>query len=272
MLWESEIISRWGVFEREDLELRYRRGQLPRDAALAVTFWQVIAAASAAFLVSESVFPGPSGGFAAVAVSRLSFAGLCLGAAFFLRRAATPRAFDGLMLASSLILAAYVASVTAASAFTYGGGLIVGILIVVSAYCVGPLPLKSQCVPALALSVGLLLAARRGGFSSSALSSAAIAFAMANGLGALASIELHRSKRELFLGAERQSLLRGELETAMTEVRTLRGIVPICAHCKKIRDAEGEWENIEDYVRHRTHAQFSHGVCPTCVELHYSDS
>jgi PAS domain S-box-containing protein len=53
---------------------------------------------------------------------------------------------------------------------------------------------------------------------------------------------------------------------ALHEIRTLRGIVPICAYCKKIRDDQGSWKQMEVYVRDHTEAEFSHGICPECVK------
>jgi len=57
-----------------------------------------------------------------------------------------------------------------------------------------------------------------------------------------------------------------QLKQALDEVRTLRGIMPICAYCKKIRDDEGYWNQVEKYVSDHTDAKFSHGICPTCFE------
>jgi len=59
---------------------------------------------------------------------------------------------------------------------------------------------------------------------------------------------------------------RRQLQQALDEIRTLRGIVPICAYCKKIRDDEGYWSQVEKYVGDHTDAKFSHGICPTCYE------
>ncbi len=53
------------------------------------------------------------------------------------------------------------------------------------------------------------------------------------------------------------------------DIRTLRGILPICANCKKIRDDQGYWSQVEVYIRDHTEAEFSHGICPECVEKHY---
>jgi len=64
---------------------------------------------------------------------------------------------------------------------------------------------------------------------------------------------------------------RRRLQQALDEVRTLRGIVPICANCKKIRDDKGFWNQVEKYVSERTEAEFSHGVCPDCAKKLYPD-
>jgi len=59
------------------------------------------------------------------------------------------------------------------------------------------------------------------------------------------------------------------LEKALAEIKTLSGMIPICANCKKIRNDEGFWEQVETYVRDRSQADFSHGICPDCVKLLY---
>lgn len=60
-------------------------------------------------------------------------------------------------------------------------------------------------------------------------------------------------------------------DRAQAEVRTLRGLLPVCGHCKKIRDESGQWHPIEDFISARSQARFSHGVCPKCVENHYGE-
>jgi PAS domain S-box-containing protein len=62
-----------------------------------------------------------------------------------------------------------------------------------------------------------------------------------------------------------------QLRRAMEQVKTLRGIVPICMHCKKIRDDKGYWNQVEVYVRKHTEAEFSHGLCPDCLVRLYPD-
>ena len=61
------------------------------------------------------------------------------------------------------------------------------------------------------------------------------------------------------------------LKKALEEVKTLRGFVPICSHCKNIRDDKGFWQKMEEYVAERSHAEFSHSICPECAKKYYPD-
>lgn len=70
---------------------------------------------------------------------------------------------------------------------------------------------------------------------------------------------------------EEQGKLIQELRRALSEVKTLRGFLPICASCKKIRDDKGYWNQIESYIRDRSEAEFSHSICPECVEKLYPE-
>lgn len=61
------------------------------------------------------------------------------------------------------------------------------------------------------------------------------------------------------------------LRAALDHVKTLKGLLPICMHCKKIRDDKGYWDRIEDYITDRTEAEFSHGLCPDCKARYYPE-
>ncbi len=70
--------------------------------------------------------------------------------------------------------------------------------------------------------------------------------------------------RQLQGQAERDQLI-GDLTLALTEVKNLKGMLPICGQCKKIRDDQGYWSQIESYLSEHTDATFTHGVCPDCA-------
>jgi len=70
--------------------------------------------------------------------------------------------------------------------------------------------------------------------------------------------------------ADRERLL-GELQQALSQVKTLSGLLPICSSCKKIRDTAGSWSDVEHYIQTRSDAYFSHGICPDCIKTLYPD-
>ncbi|MFP4164314.1 MAG: hypothetical protein ACLFQB_10365 [Chitinispirillaceae bacterium] len=69
---------------------------------------------------------------------------------------------------------------------------------------------------------------------------------------------------------DRKKLIQ-ELRRALDEVEALRGLLPICANCKKIRDDQGYWNHIELYISKRTKADFTHTLCPKCISEYYPD-
>jgi DNA-binding response OmpR family regulator len=68
-----------------------------------------------------------------------------------------------------------------------------------------------------------------------------------------------------------QKRLIEQLQDALAEIKTLKGFIPICASCKKIRDDEGYWNQIEEYLTAHTDAVFTHGLCPQCVKKYMED-
>ncbi|NTW06973.1 MAG: PAS domain S-box protein, partial [Syntrophaceae bacterium] len=69
---------------------------------------------------------------------------------------------------------------------------------------------------------------------------------------------------------EREKLIL-DLQKTISQVKTLNGLLPICASCKKIRDDEGYWNQIEEYLRDHSEVEFSHSLCPECAEKLYPE-
>jgi len=63
--------------------------------------------------------------------------------------------------------------------------------------------------------------------------------------------------------------IRVESAMAQKHVKQLEGILPICSYCKKIRDEKNEWHRLEEYIEDRSKAEFSHGICPECLEKYH---
>jgi len=62
-----------------------------------------------------------------------------------------------------------------------------------------------------------------------------------------------------------------ELQKALSHIKTLQGILPICMHCHKIRDDQDVWQRLEKYIAEHSGVQFSHGLCPECRKKYYPD-
>ena len=71
--------------------------------------------------------------------------------------------------------------------------------------------------------------------------------------------------------AVQNSLVHSKLKSALEEIETLRGILPICASCKKVRNDEGYWEAVDTYLHHHSDLRFTHGLCPECIAKLYPE-
>ncbi|MFH1981342.1 MAG: GAF domain-containing protein [Pseudomonadota bacterium] len=91
--------------------------------------------------------------------------------------------------------------------------------------------------------------------------------------GELAAIALQNSRNtdtRQKAEQDREQLI-DELKAALARVKRLSGLLPICAHCKNVRDDQGYWKQIDAYVREHSEAEFSHGICPDCAKKHYPE-
>jgi GAF domain-containing protein len=103
------------------------------------------------------------------------------------------------------------------------------------------------------------------------------------GLGSICVIDrrpraLADSERRALEALSRQIIVQmefrrssSELAELLANVKSLEGLLPICSHCKGIRDDEGYWQNVEAYLAAHTDADFSHGICPQCFQKHFPE-
>ena len=84
-------------------------------------------------------------------------------------------------------------------------------------------------------------------------------------------LELKQEISERKQAEQKREKLVEELQTALSEVKTLSGLLPICSNCKKIRDDKGYWNQIESYIKKHSNANFSHSLCPECSKKLYPE-
>jgi sigma-B regulation protein RsbU (phosphoserine phosphatase) len=88
----------------------------------------------------------------------------------------------------------------------------------------------------------------------------------------VSSVLTLRAERNTRKAREHELLLRTqELEHALREVKVLRGFIPICANCKRVRTDAGDWQRLEEYIQDHSEAEFSHGICQVCMKAVYPD-
>lgn len=80
-----------------------------------------------------------------------------------------------------------------------------------------------------------------------------------------------RTHISLYRAKKKNDILIAELRSALAQVKKLSGLLPICSVCKKIRDDEGYWQQVEEYISAHVDVRFSHGLCPACIRTHYPD-
>ena len=83
--------------------------------------------------------------------------------------------------------------------------------------------------------------------------------------GQVTTYDLVRSIR---YSMERKALV-AELQESLDNIKTLKGLLPICSSCKKIRNDQGYWKTVEAYIQEHSHAQFTHGLCPQCMTKYF---
>ncbi len=69
----------------------------------------------------------------------------------------------------------------------------------------------------------------------------------------------------IFKGVSKLEQNRAKLEAALDNIKTLKGLIPVCANCKMIRNSDGDWQQLEVYIRDHSDAVISHGICPVCA-------
>jgi DNA-binding response OmpR family regulator len=82
---------------------------------------------------------------------------------------------------------------------------------------------------------------------------------------------IQKRNRELARKNDALEKTNTELKRALERIQTLEGILPICSYCNKIRDEKGNWKQLEAYISNHSSAEFSHGICPTCMQRYHPD-
>lgn len=258
----------------EELELRYRAERLAKDKIQVLTFLALTIVIILGFIVLDFRF-FPSGiTLHTTITSRLVAVASSLLAAWQIYRQSMVKTFDRIMFSWVVLIATHMMIVSAVRPADYGALVAWDVFVIFAVYIVIPMPLHFQMVSALFLTIGssmLWLVYKAPPWHPLETVSILGAYLFSNIYGILVSRQLNLSRRRQFCLLVQEQEAKGKLQKTLAEVKVLRGILPICSFCKKIRNDKGYFETVEAYVDRHSEAEFSHTLCPECLAEHYSD-
>ncbi|HEX7669479.1 MAG TPA: hypothetical protein VF395_07850, partial [Polyangiaceae bacterium] len=260
-------IDGFASFASEELETAFRADERIHDVKLVRVVAAIYLISNVPFSIVDRAFERDQKQLHFLLATRIGACTIAALLAWRLPTVASAGARDRALLIWAAALSLVNVPMILSRPPGFGGPLAATLLLLMGCTLVLPANLRYQ-LGSGGLIVGGYVATRvvQGPAGTAALASTAGLLFAGLAVSLVASQRLHRGKRERFHALREELGLRSALETALAEIRTLRGIVPICACCHKIRDEDGAWHRVEAYVTRHTHAQFSHGYCPACAE------
>ena len=258
----------------EALELRFREERLAQDRIQAIILMALTLFILISFIVLDVRFLPTGLALSASIISRsvtLLLTGLAIG---LVSRQSAVKAFDRIVFGWGLVVILHMLMINVVRPADYIAILAWDILVIVGTYIAAPIPVRFQVVLAIFLSAGsalLWLLYRMPPPMTFENVTVLTAFAYANIFGIFVSGQLNRSQRKQFVLFDQEQQAKEALADALAEIKTLRGVIPICASCKNIRDDEGYWNQLEIYIRDHSEADFSHSICPDCMQKLYPE-
>lgn len=254
----------WATFRDPDREDRYRTAHVAEDRFTLRALAIVCVAATLAFVQTD--LEQASVWMPRLLASRAIAVFFSLALLVWLRRPRPIALVDRVVLVWVVWLSLWFSYLQAYRPANNLGPLVTTLTSLVITFTILPLPLRwLTAVGSLQAVSCLVVAVWINPVSDPATLRSLVVWLMVTTImGIVAGQQLQQRSRLLFLAAERQAELTASLEKALAEVKTLRGLIRICAWCKGIH-ADGEWQQLEQYMSANSDAEFSHGICPTCL-------
>lgn len=256
-----------GEFADRELEMHYRREHLGEDARTLLLLLAIVLPANALWLVSDYLVSASGPSFRVMAGVRAAIILCGLLSLVISFRTRSPKIFLGTVLLTAAAAAGGIFYFDLTRPNDYLGHYTIDIIVIVAIYLIAPMPVRWKLACAAVYSGAVLAVyalyketAHRGLYNFNV----ALSICIANAMGYFASRDLAIRRRREFHLFHRESEARRQLQHALDNIKTLSGLVPICAACKKIRDDRGYWKHVEAYLAEHSEVAFTHGLCPDC--------
>jgi hypothetical protein len=270
---ERDGIRFYGAFATPELEEAYRNSQAKDDQRRARLVLVLALILVPFFATLDVVFLGLTFHSSIIVAVRAVILSISVLLWLWLRQPRAPGEIDRVLLAWEIMASVAIVYQACAPPASYTSHAVLNVLYVILMYAIVPLPPRWLFICPLLVTLGVLFLGNwvNPWPDTATLVVTSAALVVANIVGLEMSRELHCSKRRQFLALLHETESRQTLQLALVQIKTLHGILPICTHCKRIWNDAGFWQQMELYVREHTHAEFSHGLCPTCARQHYPE-
>jgi hypothetical protein len=245
-------------------EAAYRSRFLRRDITRVTVSIVVAMLILTVFAYRDYQFLGISWQFFALSFGRLVFTVITILVLVKLRKTTDYRLYDRLLAYWLFLVFSGDLLIDVTRPSTYFVNAVLDVVFVVTAYIMLPSKLRNLIILCSYFSVAslLLLYFTRDATVRPALFTIAAAFVLANVMGIIAAWMFNYYRMSDYLSEE-------TARKALAEVKALKGFLPICSSCKKIRDDQGYWQAVDHYISEHTDAEFTHGICPECMARLY---
>lgn len=257
-------------FKSSDLEHSYRQYYLCQDTLQAKIAIALVSIPVALFVISDYQLFANTQQFYKLVLVRSVMLLFCIVSAIVLSKCKEESILDRVIFFWVLALCTYVLYVDSTRPPEYAFHLALDISLLLAIYAFFPNRFPAQVIPALYFTAGnLFVFFYLKPHSPMSTRAVWVSLAIINLCGIWVSYRSHLDRRAQYALLISEKQLTEELKTASENIKTLSGLLPICASCKNIRDDEGYWHQVEVYLKERTDADFSHGICPGCFQKLY---
>lgn len=269
----SLAVSRWpAAFQDPTVEERYRETFLSADRLLFLLPIFLTNVSNGVFLLSDLDFTGGGAAFQQLFLIRLGLLVTSLVVLVVLWRAQSVSVVDGTLFLWLLYACGLTLSLVGTRPLDYAPRVLMDGFFILVIFFMVPIRFTLQCIPVWILSLGTLWQILFVmDLDPASFRSVMVVLIFGNVFGAWTAWQWHLDRRGRFAQLIEERRLRKALEQQRERGRILEGLLPICSTCKSIRDDEGYWQKLEQYLSERTNALLTHGICPDCEQAVYSD-